>query len=138
MARGRKPAKRAAKTVAWDGIEAPAYLCLDAQAEYRRLAGVLKAAGTLEKTDPKVLESWAVNVDLLTRAYADIDRDGLTVATPGGGLASHPSVKVLNSASMRIKAIAAELGLTPASSKYGGGGAQDGANPWEGLLSVTV
>ena len=58
-----------------------------------------------------------MNYDLARSAYDQIQADGCTVETDRGNAAEHPAVKTLNAATIRLKAIAVELGLTPASAK---------------------
>jgi P27 family predicted phage terminase small subunit len=134
--RGRKPAPRVvAAIVEADGWAPPAHLGDGARAEFTRLVDVLRRLGTLDKTDVRVVEAYATTAALLADATREtaagafvIDRFGQTQA--------HPALAVINSATMRLKALAHELGLTPASSRHAGTTAGDG-NPWADLLSIT-
>jgi P27 family predicted phage terminase small subunit len=101
---------------------APEYLSERARAEYVRVADVLDGDGKLASTDPRVIELFAVNYDLIRSAYDQIQADGCAVESDRGNLAEHPAVKTLNAATIRLKAIAVELGLTPASKKAAAAG----------------
>lgn len=132
--------------VRWRGIKAPDHLGPDAAVEYVRLARLLKAAGTLERTDPRLVELYAISYTLIRQAQADVDRDGLTLQVRRGVSLSyhpHPMLAVINSATLRLKAIINDLGLAPSSSKHGGTaagtGGRSGAGPddsWEGILKI--
>ena len=97
--------------------EAPDYLSDRAKSEYARLVGVLQLRGILGATDPRLIELYAMNYDLARSAYDQIQADGCTVESDRGNLAEHPAVKTMNAATIRLKAIAVEMGLTPASAK---------------------
>jgi P27 family predicted phage terminase small subunit len=102
-------------------LESPAYLSERAQAEYARLVGVLERRGLLNATDPRLVELYAMNYDIARLAYEKITTEGATVESDRGNTSEHPSVQTLNAATIRLKAIAVELGLTPASVKAAGG-----------------
>lgn len=147
MARRGPKAKTAANSPAarggavdWRGVEPSAHLSGAARAEFLRLVELLDGAGTLGRTDPRLVELYAVNYDLLCRARDELDRDGLTQANAKGTLVPHPMIAVLNSATIRLRGLIADLGLTPATSRHSGEGRhnqEEGDNPWAGLLSVT-
>jgi P27 family predicted phage terminase small subunit len=137
--RGRKP-KRAALRGTWPAEwSPPKYLSPEARAAWAHLVELLEATGNLERTDPVLVEAYAINVALLRQAQEAIQLDGPTVTTCQGTLIAHPMVSAINSASMRVKSIITDLGLCPAAAKHASGGAQQatpGEDKWEGLLGV--
>jgi P27 family predicted phage terminase small subunit len=119
-------------------INPPPHLTDVARSEYRRLAGILKSAGTLDRTDTRLIEMYAVNYALLRRAEEDLDRDGPTHETPRGAFIAHPMIAVMNAATIRLRGIIADLGLSPASSRHGGTGeTEEDDDSWGDLLSIT-
>jgi P27 family predicted phage terminase small subunit len=117
----------------------PAHLKDEARIAYQRLAGVLKAAGTLDRTDSTLIEMYAVNYALLRKAEGELGGDKLTVKTKRGAVFAHPMIAVMNSTTIRLRGIIADLGLSPASSRYGGDGDNTGEDEdeWGDLLSFT-
>lgn len=101
--------------ISWDDVEPPDGLSDVAREAWDHVVGLLRKAGTLEKTDPRLVELYAVNADLVRRGYQEVDRDGMTFATKGGAFKPHPSLAVINQASIRLKGIIGEMGLSPAS-----------------------
>lgn len=119
--------------------EVPGYLSDLARDEFRRVVSLLSARGVLDRTDPRVVELYAMNYDLARLAYRDIRNEGATVTSDRGNVSEHPAVTTLNSATIRLKAIANDLGLTPASSRHANpsNGSKKKDDPWEGILKVT-
>jgi P27 family predicted phage terminase small subunit len=76
----------------------------------------------LVSTDPRLIELYAMNYDLARSSYDQIQADGCTVESDRGNVVEHPSVKTLNAATIRLKAIAVEIGATPASRKTAAAG----------------
>lgn len=101
---------------------APQYLSERARAEYSRLSDELDSRGRLALTDPRLIELYAMNYDLAGSAYDQILADGCTVESDRGNVAEHPAIKTLNAATIRIKALACEMGLGPASAKAASAG----------------
>ena len=68
----------------------PAYLDGAAKVEYLALANILDASGKLSQTDPKLIELYAINYDLLVRAY--VESKSQPLLTPSGSRATplHP------------------------------------------------
>lgn len=115
----------------------PAHLRGLARDEYVRLAKILDAVGALDRTDARLIELYALNYDLARQAADELDRDGPSVATPKGGIAAHPMVGVLNSATIRLRGLIADLGLAPVSYKHAvPTDDEQGEDSWDGLLSV--
>lgn len=120
---------------AWDP---PAHLTGEAEAAWRHVVGLLASAGNLERTDPTLVEAYAINVALLRQAQAEVTTKGAFV--PGRfGTVENPALPTINSATMRVKAIINDLGLCPASSKFAATNASSNpstASKWDGLLGV--
>jgi P27 family predicted phage terminase small subunit len=121
-----------------DGWEVPGHLTGEAEAAWRHVVALLARAGNLSRTDPTLVECYAVQVALLRDAAAAVGRDGLSVRR---GLVNpvpvpHPAVAIINTASMRLKTIIRALGLCPASSQYSAssGGPATAGGKWTGLL----
>jgi P27 family predicted phage terminase small subunit len=143
--RGRKKrpatAKRAAAEPKARGWTCPRRLTGEAAAAWRHVVALLAKNGDLKRTDPTLVEAYAVNVGLLRAAQDQIRLDGPFVASVNG-LKAHPATALINSATMRIKAIVVDLELCPSQSKHAkskGGGASSEpatASKWDGLLGV--
>ena len=96
-------------------------------------------AGVLERTDPRLIELYAVNYELVRKAYEQLSKDGPTIITDKGNTLEHPCIRTINGATIRLKAIINDLGLCPASSKLtnpSGGEANKTEDKWAGLLNV--
>jgi P27 family predicted phage terminase small subunit len=114
----RKTATAAPRVAAdLDGWDAPGHLSDEARAAWHHVVSMLAAKGNLGRTDPTLVECYAVNVALLRQAQAVLALDGPLVVTDGKW-SSHPANMLINSATMRIKAIINDLGLCPASSQH--------------------
>jgi P27 family predicted phage terminase small subunit len=139
--RGPKPrTARTARPKATDpaGWEPPGHLAGEAEAAWRHVVALLARAGNLDRTDPTLVEAYAINVDLLRAAGLALSQDGITLLNGAGVPVAHPAVATVNSATMRLKAIISDLGLCPASSKHAAGKAD--ATPrdsrWAGFFDV--
>jgi len=137
--KSRKPAQRQpaqARTALPAGWDCPKHLTGDARAAWKHLVTLLDRVGNLERTDPMLVEAYAINVSLLRAAQQSIKSDGVVIPSPQGPKAN-PACSAINAASMRIKAIAYDLGLTPATSKYGASTSGSAASSkWDGVLTV--
>lgn len=123
----------------WSKVSAPEGLSDGAAREWARLVRLLRSMGSLERTDPMAVEALAVNVDLLRRCREAVDLEGLVVPIGDDGrVMAHPLLQVVNQATLRLRGLLADLGLTPASNRHAGkasgGGSDD--NKWGGLLSL--
>jgi P27 family predicted phage terminase small subunit len=90
---------------------APAHLSKLAAAEFLRTVDMLRARGTLEFTDSKLVARRAELVELGQLAYESLKRDGLLIKTPRGGVAHNPASKVLQDTSSLLRLIDTTLGL---------------------------
>jgi|GEM_PF-7023252 len=105
--RGRKP-KLSGKVGASrkPSIKVPDYLEGVAATEYVRVAERLADAGTLDSTDTRLIELYAINYDLILRAREEILRgDSLVFITDKGGMQQHPLLTYVNAATIRLKGI---------------------------------
>ena len=116
----RKPApKRASgRPSPVDGWGCPGHLTGDARVAWGHLVGLLHDAGNLNRTDPTIVLAYAINYDLLRQAQKAIKAKGAIIADRFGVPREHPAVRVVNAATIRLKGIAYDLGLVPATSKY--------------------
>lgn len=122
----------------WVDVRPPSGLSDGALAEYSRLVGILKAVGTLERTDPRMVELYAINYDLIRRATEQIDCEGLTTETAEGRAIAHPLLSAINTATIRLRGLMNDMGLTPSSSKLTDTIAEaKPSDPWAGILNVT-
>jgi len=119
------------------GWEPPESLTGEAEAAWRHVVALLDADGNLGRTDPTLVECYAVNVAILRMAREELQY-GLTTLNGAGVPVAHPALAAVNSASMRIKAIISDLGLCPATSKYaadqGGESTTRAEDKWGGLV----
>jgi P27 family predicted phage terminase small subunit len=140
--RGPKPGFRA-RGVPRLALPAPKHLKGEALAAWKHVVGMLNDRGTLRKTDPTLIEAYAANKAMLRQAQ-DALTEGALVVTPGGGLAVNPACSVINSATIRLKAIITEMGLSPASSGLSAspiptatnGDESQGPDRWAGILPI--
>ena len=117
----------------------PAHLQGDAAAAWDHVVRLLTEAGTLEITDPVLVETYAVNVQALRDAHRAIAGKGLVVKGRFDRDEVHPATNVINTASMRIKGIVEALGLCPATSRFSAAkthGKPESDDKWDGLLGV--
>ena len=120
----------------WEGFSPPADLSAVARAEFDRLSDALSSTGALDRTDPRIVVSAARTHDLIERAFAELGDYKLTEASANGTLMPHPMLGVLNTLTMRLRRLWADMGLTPATSKLGTPKDASQANPWGDLLNV--
>ena len=135
--RGAAPAGR------W---ECPASLTGAARDAWSLAVELLRERGNLEKTDPTIVEMYAVNVAMLRSAREAIDSKGVLVETTvlnGEGVSVSTSIKanpacaIANAATMRIKAICYDLGLVPATANLTeASDPADVGGKWGDLLGV--
>jgi P27 family predicted phage terminase small subunit len=93
--------------------EPPAHLSPRAAAEWRRLAPVAFALGTLAEADLRAFELLAETLATEAAARAVVEREGHAVPTAGGGAKPRPEVRVMETARVQAAKLLAEFGLTP-------------------------
>lgn len=121
----------------WDWV-CPDHLTGLAREEYGRIVDLVRQHGNLSKTDPRLIEIYAINYELLRRAYAEVEAQGPTVESDRGNVSEHPSIQTINSCTIRLKAIINDLGLTPSSCRYSSVQAdiEEETNEWSERLKV--
>lgn len=116
----------------------PVELTGEAAREWDSIANELDAAGTLAVVDRGVLAAYCCAVADVLAARDAINREGRWLTEPlqnskgdllGERVKEHPAVKLLDKATVRVRGLAADLGLTPASRSRQGdtGSAEQGA-----------
>ena len=93
--------------------EPPAHLSARAVAEWRRLAPVAIALGTLTEADLRGFELLSETLATEAEARAVVAAEGCAVPTAGGGQKPRPEVRVMETARVQAARLLAEFGLTP-------------------------
>lgn len=115
----------------------PGHLVGDAREAWDHIVSVLRAAGTLGKTDRMVVESYAVNVQIYRKAQLAIAKGGILLKGAHGGLVENPACNTANKAAMRLKSLAETMNLTPATARASSApGGLPAGGKWDGLLGV--
>lgn len=112
-------------------------------AEWNSLAKVAHQLGTLTAADLRAFELLCELLATERQARETIARDGMTVATAGGTVKPHPTVRTLENARRQATALLAAFGLTPKGRGAGKRAAapamktddeEKGTDPWRGVL----
>lgn len=117
-------------------LKPPAYFSNLASKMWRNVIPILKKTQAVKKTDHAIVEAFCLNYESMVTAYEDIKEHGQvqaifkTVVLPTGevlknengkpkqdfvGYKRNPSTQIFDTATAKLKALASELGLTPAS-----------------------
>ncbi|QDV34030.1 phage terminase small subunit P27 family [Tautonia plasticadhaerens] len=134
-----KAAARRASKAPPRGTEPPGHLADDEHAAdaWRHLTALLSEAGNLERTDPTIVEAYAINVSMLRTCHEAVARDGPITLNAANCPVPHPAAAMINAATMRLKSICYDLGLVPATSKYAATPTDaTGPDRWGDLLGV--
>lgn len=139
--RGRKTGEELARAAPLDAAGAdwacPGHLSGEAREAWDHIVSVLKAAGTLGRTDRMIVESYAVNVQIYRRAQVAIAKGGILLKGSHGGLVENPACNTANKAAMRLKSLAETMNLTPATSRAAASPASaPSGGKWGDLLGV--
>lgn len=94
--------------------EPPDHLDELGRAAFLRVGQHLHGMQVLSLADGEALALYAQNYSLWRRASAQVDREGLLVATGTGSVKPHPLLAVANEAQRAMARILAQCGLTPA------------------------
>jgi len=118
--------------------QVPASLDAVGKQEFKRLMGLLKARGTFEQTDLRMIEEAAAAVSELVLMRAAIAEQGMTIEAANGTLIPHPLLGMVNRSSSRLRGLLNDLGMSPKHSRHGGqtAGTSSTSDPWDGLLGV--
>lgn len=116
--------------------EPPTYFSEIAGSMWHIVVPVLKKMQTVKETDHAIVEAFCITYEQLITAYKDVQEHGQvqaiwkTVILPTGdvlrdgkgeprrdfqGYKRNPSTQILDAATMKLKQLAGELGLTPTS-----------------------
>ena len=81
---------------------------------FRRVGKALVKANALDDLDRESFETLCRDYDLMRKAQLELDRDGLTVATPNGdGLKKHPAFSIWKTAHDNYVRLCSHFGLSP-------------------------
>jgi P27 family predicted phage terminase small subunit len=119
-------------------LPVPKHIEGDAKEAWEHIVGLLAERGNLDRVDVTMVEMYATNFALLRQAQRDL-AEGMTYEMGNGAIVSKPAVAIINSTSMRLRAIINDLGLSPSSAKHAAGkssAATGRESKWEGLLGV--
>ncbi len=120
--------------------EPPPLLSERAAAEWRQLAPVAVALGTLTEADLRGFELLCHTLATEAEARAVIEAEGYTVPTSGNGLKPRPEVGAMERARVPAARLLADFGLTPKGRRgldmvpARGASADDPDDPLRGLL----
>lgn len=121
----------------WAGYTVPPWFSDDAKREFWRLAGALKAVGTLNSTYPGLVELAATTAVLLQDAHAVVQREGLVLESSNHTKMPHPLLGTTNALTGKLAKLYADFGLTAATAKYGTAPADPAiAERWAGIIGV--
>lgn len=116
--------------------EPPDYLTGLARDEYIRVVRALYDAGSLHKTDRRLIEAYAINYDLIRQAYDTVSKQGTTVESDRGNISEHPSIGTINAATIRLKSIINDFGFTPSAWRHAVGSVVDHSESAEPLAKL--
>jgi P27 family predicted phage terminase small subunit len=147
---GRRPAEGAApaggRRIARGLPDRPPEVAGEAAAEWARIVPELDAAGILSRVDRAALAAYCLAWAELMTALDILNREGRTVREPiqsargevvGEKIKLHPAVRLQQSAFGRVRALLADLGLTPgARQRMEGGAAGGGELPANRILGL--
>ena len=132
---GKRPLNRYEPQPKGIAPQCPQWLSREGRKLWRRLAPELKRLGLLTIVDGPALTSLCEAYAEWRQAAAIIRKEGLTLETPTGYLQERPEVAIAHKAQMRVKAWAAEFGLTPASrSRISVNQKEESEDPMEDLV----
>ena len=112
---GQRPLNAREPTLALATPTPPDWLGDEAREKWDEVAAELAQMGVLTSVDADVLALYSVTWTEWKAASLAIRDHGLTVRTPRGEERTSPYVLIGNKALMQLRALAAELGLTPSS-----------------------
>ncbi|EMF0060375.1 phage terminase small subunit P27 family [Enterococcus hirae] len=94
--------------------EPPYYLKGTARSMWRRIVPKIKEQEFVNELDRTMVETFCINYQLMREAYDSLKEEGMHFQTENGWK-KNPAVQVLDVSSKNLRAIGAELGLTPVS-----------------------
>lgn len=119
---GTKRSGRAAPATAADALATlpppPKHLSGPAAGEWARLAPIVSGLGTVSAADLRAFEMLCATLATASDAEATVREEGMTMPTGGGGVRSHPAVKVMETARGQAARLLEQFGLTPKARNY--------------------
>lgn len=115
-------------------MKPPRWLPKAAAAEWRRIWPILAERETITDADLSTLEAYCLASGQVQQCQLDL-RAGLTTTTAAGELKAHPAVRIQHTAMAHARALARQLGITPASRDGAKPVRKGEANDWAGLAS---
>jgi P27 family predicted phage terminase small subunit len=112
---GRRKISKSEPVVPLGTPEAPAFLSPTERQEWDRIVPLLMAAGLLTELDRAVVSLYCVAYARWLDAEAHLRQFGTVVRKVRGGQGPSPYLRVANTAYAQMRALANELGLSPAS-----------------------
>ena len=94
--------------------EPPYYLKGTARYMWRRIVPKIKEQAFVNELNKTIVEAFCINYQLMREAYDSLREDGMHFQTENGWK-KNPAVQFLDVSSKNLRAIGAELGLTPMS-----------------------
>ena len=108
-----------------------------ARTAFKDLTDVLRQRGALDTTNVEVAIAFAQSVEIRDVAYEQLRKDGCFVESDRGNIAAHPAERVHAAACLRLKALAAEMNLTPSSARPSASGQPtDAQSYWANRLKM--
>ena len=134
--RGPKPKKLATVPLAQEWSAASRGLSSAARKAFNHAVDLLRQRGAIDKTDVELVIAYAQTVEIRDVAYAQLQQDGVVCVSDRGNTSAHPVEKIHAAACLRLKILAAEMGLTPSSARAGAGGkSTDPYGRWKSMLA---
>jgi P27 family predicted phage terminase small subunit len=96
----------------------PKHLPAAASGEWMRLAPIVESLGTISSADLRAFELLCSTLATASDAETAVKKEGMTMPTNGGGVRSHPAVKVMETARAQAARLLEQFGLTPKARNY--------------------
>lgn len=96
----------------------PSHLSAAASGEWKRLAPIVEGLGTVSGADMRAFELLCSTLATAGDAESTVRKEGMTMQTGGGGVRSHPAVKVMETARAQAARLLEQFGLTPKARNY--------------------
>lgn len=112
---GRRPLNDAEPKLPVGGFSCPKHLNALAKKEWRRVVVDMRVAGVLTRVDRAALEAYCVSYARWLQAEEEVEREGITIVGPKGGVMKNPAVSVSLQERAIMHKFAAEFGMTPSS-----------------------
>lgn len=117
----------------------PSHIKGEARVAWERIVALLSDRGSLDATDPGLVEAYAVTFAALRAVEKTLGEDlEVTIESPANGAVVNPVFNLLNQITSKLAMLDHALGLTPASQRFGAPakGKGDKGSKWDGLLDV--